>query len=140
MALQIIDLVGEIEKSLSELEHIHAAAHERGGREFVWNTTEIGHIHWNGDLDILLSKKARTALVKAGITQIHKWIPESGWTTFPVADATDIATATNLLRLSYFHKRLRKSTTPEEREYYSSQLSSLPFSSEILSTLGALQS
>lgn len=112
--------------------------HERGGREFRWQTTEIGHIHWHGDLDILFNRKLRTALVEAGIVETHKWVPESGWTTFRLRQASGINTALSLLRLSYLHKRLRKSTTETERQEYASQLAQMPFPITVLTAAGAL--
>jgi Family of unknown function (DUF5519) len=118
----LVHLINTVEDSIVALEQIQAGQHERGGREFVWNTREIGHIHWNGDLDILFNKNIRTALVQEGIMQIHKWVPQSGWTTFPIENEIDIQTAIDLLRLSYYHKRLRKSSTIEEQQHFATQI------------------
>ena len=136
MNINISDLIDSMERSLSMLDEVSTGQHERGGREFVWKTTEIGHIHWNGSLDILFTKNIRGALVQEGITHVHKWIPQSGWTTFRVQSSNDVAMAENLLRLSYFHKRVRKSSTAEEQQQYSSQLSALPFPPSIFAALG----
>ena len=135
MNSNVSNLISSVERSISSLDEINAGEHERGGREFVWNKTEIGHVHWNGDLDILFSKNVRTALIQAGITQTHKWIPQSGWTTFRIQQENDITMANNLLRLSYFYKRTRKSSTAEEKERYLSQLLTLPFPPSVFAAL-----
>lgn len=137
MNTDISDIIRSVEHALSTtLEGVNTELHERGGREFVWNTTEIGHIHWNGDLDILFTKNIRVALVQAGITHVHKWVPESGWTTFRIQNTSDRTMAENLLRLSYLHKRIRKSSSAEEQHLYSSQLSALPFPASVFEALG----
>ena len=137
MNTDISNIIRAVEHSLSTtLEGVNTGLHERGGREFVWNTTEIGHIHWNGDLDILFTKNIRVALVQEGITQVHKWVPESGWTTFRIQNTGDTTMAENLLRLSYLHKRMRKSSSAEEQHLYSSQLSTLPFPPSVFAALG----
>ncbi|MCU0427704.1 MAG: DUF5519 family protein [Candidatus Kapabacteria bacterium] len=137
MDTDISDIIRSVEHTLSTtLEGVNTGLHERGGREFVWNTTEIGHIHWNGDLDILFTKNIRVALVQAGITQIHKWVPESGWTTFQIQNIGDSAMAENLLRLSYLHKRFRKSSSSEEQHLYTTQLTALPFPASVFEALG----
>lgn len=74
------------------------------GREFLWNGNEIGHIHPDGDLDILFNKKIRDVLIKHHLVDIHKWVPDSGWTTFYVNREKDLERAKNLLTLSYLHK------------------------------------
>ncbi len=80
-----------------------------GGREFLWNGKEIGHIHYNGTLDILFNKKIRDELLKENLVQEHRWVPNSGWTTFYLNNESDLHKAEELIRLSLAFHLKRKS-------------------------------
>jgi hypothetical protein len=121
-----------LEQSVSDLENVTTAVHKMGGKEFLWNGVEIGHVHWDGDLDILFTKKIRDVLVENGIVQIHKWVPDSGWTTFAVNDEQALETAKNLLLLSYYQKRKRKSESDDERNFFMDKIATLPFDPSVL--------
>lgn len=104
-------LIQKIENLLSAFDHVTIANHKMGGREFLLNGKEIGHIHWNGDLDILFTKNIRDSLIQQNLVQTHKWVPDSGWTTFKVTDESHIEKAIELLRLSYMFQLKRKNKT-----------------------------
>ena len=75
-----------------------------GGREFLLNGKEIGHIHYNGVLDILFNKKIKDELLKDNLVQEHRWVPNSGWATFYLNNESDLSKAEDLVRLSLaFH-------------------------------------
>jgi hypothetical protein len=120
------NLIDKIEQSLLTWLSVSATEHNRGGREFKWKDKEIGHIHWNGDLDILFSKKIRDALLADKKVQIHKWVPDSGWTTLVVNDESDIASALQLLKLSYLQK-----TKKLDNQDINEELSQLNFSEAV---------
>jgi len=88
--LQITSLISEIESYVLSLPYTKVSNHQMGGREFWVKGKEIGHIHRNGDLDILFTKAIRNKLLSHNLIEIHKWIPNSGWTTFTVKSESDI--------------------------------------------------
>jgi hypothetical protein len=87
-----------------------------GGREFLLNGKEVGHVHYNGVLDILFNKKIRDELLKDNLVQEHKWIPNSGWTTFYSNDESDLSKAEELVRLSLAFHIKRKSLRSISKE------------------------
>jgi hypothetical protein len=117
------DLIAKIEQIILNWHTASAHAHAMGGREFRIEEKEIGHIHWNGDLDILFSKKIQEALLADQKVQTHKWIPNSGWTTFVIQTDADIEAAVELLRLSYLQKAKR-----QQNRDISEELTKLNFS------------
>ncbi|MCU0440948.1 MAG: DUF5519 family protein [Bacteroidia bacterium] len=78
------------------------APHRFGGIEFQFNGKEFGHIHSNGMLDILFTKKIREQLVAENLTQIHHLLPQTGWTSFYSRNQPEyFEQALKLLRLNY---------------------------------------
>lgn len=49
-------LVKKLEADIISLGGVSSVEHQMGGREFLLNGKEIGHIHYNGVLDILFNK------------------------------------------------------------------------------------
>lgn len=100
-------LIDALEARVTTWPGVSAQAHERGGREFIWNGNEIGHVHYNGDLDILFNKRTRDELLAAGRVEEHKWVPNSGWTTFVLRSDADLNAAEALLAQSLRMKQAR---------------------------------
>ena len=59
---QIKELIAQLEQSILTWENTSVKNHERGGREFLIGKRELGHIHWNGELDILFNRKIKNEL------------------------------------------------------------------------------
>ena len=93
------------------------APHRFGGVEFNLGTTEIGHYHRFGMLDILFTKRIREALTAEGLAQRHHLLPETGWISYYTRRADDADHAIWLLRLAYLHHvakaQRRPNTDPE---------------------------
>jgi hypothetical protein len=101
-------------------EKIHAAVqdwpgitsqpHRFGGTEYCLGRREIGHIHGNSLVDIPFPKEVRNDLVTAGRAEPHHVLPESGWVSVYLKQATDVDRAIELLRLSFeiAEQRVRK--------------------------------
>ena len=107
-----------------------------GGREFLLNyegkKSEIGHIHWFHDLDILFNKSIRDGLVGEGLVEKHKWIPESGWISYPINKSIEsIHSALELLRLSYLFQLKRRGALGEWGIDLPSELARLKFGASI---------
>lgn len=96
-----MDYLKEIESRILEWPGVSAHPHRFGGKEFRFGRAEIGHLHRDGTLDIPFPRAVRDALVEEGRAEGHRWVPNSGWTTFRVRSAQDVAHAVELMRLSY---------------------------------------
>ena len=85
--------------------YISAAPHRFNAREFNLSigqrTVELGHIHSGTLLDILFSVKVREVLITEGRASPHRFVPDSGWISFPIRSDADYDNAVWLLRLSY---------------------------------------
>lgn len=106
----IVSIITSIEQEMLTLPKTSSSIHKMGGREFLFEKREIGHIHWDGDLDILFTKAIKEELFKKELVQEHKWVPNSGWTTFHINSKSDIPNALKLLHFAYLLKAKRYDT------------------------------
>ena len=106
--------IRQLEARLLGLPGTIAATHRMGGRKFRLGKKEIGHLHWDGDLDILFTKAIGDQLMQARLLEVHKLVPASGWTTFRGAAPEDTERAWQLLLFSYLQKA--KKYEPERFE------------------------
>jgi hypothetical protein len=84
-----------------------------GGKEFRFESGEIGHIHAGGAVDIPFAKPIRDELLAEGLAQQHRWVPSSGWVPFTSPTEEDVQPAISLLRLSYLRHRLKATSEPQ---------------------------
>ncbi|WP_199617653.1 luciferase domain-containing protein [Paenibacillus alkalitolerans] len=75
--------------------------HRFGGIEFNYEGKEIGHLHGDHLVDMLLPKSIRDEMISAGRAQPHHIYPESGWVSIYLKSETDTSEAIELLRLKY---------------------------------------
>lgn len=75
--------------------------HRFGGIEFQLKGTEIGHLHGDHLLDLLLPKALRDQLVVSGRAQPHHMYPNSGWVSLYLTLNEDVATAIEIIRFKY---------------------------------------
>ena len=113
MDVHIQSLITQIEHIILPWDGVTVESHNMGGKEFLYRKKEIGHIHWNGDLDILFGKPLTSELLKRNLVQQHKYVPGAA-VTYPVLLDEDIPFAISLLRLSYLlHEK--KATSNNEQ-------------------------
>ena len=105
---EIQKLISEIENTITEWPGLHTAVHEMGGIVFLHDQTEIGHIHWNGNLDIVFGEHLTSQLMKLRKIKHHNFLPESA-ITFPLVNRDDIPFAMSLLQFSYLRLLKRNS-------------------------------
>jgi hypothetical protein len=87
--------------------------HRFGGNEFRFGKAEIGHIHRDGTVDIPFPRAVRDALLDEGQAEEHRWVPDSGWTTFRVRGEADMHHAIRLMRISYLRYALKAASEPQ---------------------------
>jgi|SRR5579863_4857151 len=104
----------KLEEQVSAWPHVSVHPHRFGGREFRFGNAEIGHLHLGGTVDIPFPRTLRDALLADGLAEEHRWVPNSGWTTFHVRSEEDLQHALWLMRLSYLRYSLKTSTDPQK--------------------------
>jgi Family of unknown function (DUF5519) len=106
----------EFEDAVASWPRISVHPHRFGGREFRVANAEVGHVHYGGIVDIPFPRSLRDELLKEGLAEEHRWVPDSGWVTFRVRSESDLQHAVWLMRLSYFRYALK--TAPDPRELF----------------------
>lgn len=102
-----MNYVKMIETEVSMWPGVSIHPHRFGGREFRFGSAEIGHVHTGGTVDIPFPRAIRDALLEKALAQQHRWVPDSGWTTFLVRREEDLQHALWLIRISYLRYALK---------------------------------
>lgn len=97
-----------IEDEVTRWEGVTVLMHRYGGVQFNVGKKEIGHVHGNGLLDVLLSVKQKEELVHAGKAREHHIFKNSGWISFYIRTGADRQNAIDLLRISWEQKRRKQ--------------------------------
>jgi Family of unknown function (DUF5519) len=79
----------KLEKEVGSWANISVHPHRFGGREFLFGTAEVGHVHAGGIVDIPFPRSVRDALLADGLAEEHRWVPNSGWITFRIRNDAD---------------------------------------------------
>ena len=90
-----------IESALQTCSGITAQPHRYGGTEYRLGRREIGHVHADHLVDIPFPKKVRDVLVATGRAEHHHILPESGWVSIHLNQASDVERAIELLLYSF---------------------------------------
>src|SRR5438132_13819882 len=106
--------VKALEDEVSTWPHVSVHPHRVGGREFLFDKAEVGHVHTGGVVDIPFPRSVRDALLADGLAEEHRWVPNSGWITFRIRSEEDLKHALWLMRLSYSRYALKKAADPRE--------------------------
>jgi len=88
--------------------------HRFAAREYRFGKAEVGHVHFWGDVDIPFPRPLHDFLLGRHLAEQHRWVPDSGWTTFHMHGDGDVEHAVWLMRLSYLRYALKSSTSPSE--------------------------
>jgi hypothetical protein len=98
---ELIKAITFLEETVSTWSGLETSLHRFGGIQFNVQGQEIGHIHSNGVLDILLNRKIKHSLLRNKEAEDHHTFPGSGWITYKVNGLESIDQALKLLRMSY---------------------------------------
>jgi len=91
----------KIVREVSGWPDVTVQPHRFGGLEFRLGRRELGHLHGSRLADLAFPVKVRERLVAAGEAEPHHILPESGWVSFHIHDASDVARVVALFRLNY---------------------------------------
>lgn len=75
--------------------------HRYGGIAFLVKGKEMGHMHGNSLVDLLLSKADRDEVLRLGKAVPHHVFPTSNWVSIYLRTETDVAKALELLQMNY---------------------------------------
>ena len=90
-----------IERELLSWPNVTARQHRFGGVEFQVNQHEIGHLHGDHLADLPFPVRVRRELVADGRASPHHILPDTGWVSYYIRSAADLAGAITLFRLNY---------------------------------------
>ena len=90
-----------IEREVGSWSGVSVAPHRFGGVAFKVGRRELGHLHGSRLADLPFPTKIREQLVATGRAEPHHVLAESGWVSFHIREATDVAEAIELFRLNY---------------------------------------
>jgi len=122
-----------LEEEVSAWPNVSVHQHRFGGKEFRFGKAEIGHVHREGTVDIPFPRPVRDALLEEGQAEEHRWVPNSGWTTFRVRGEADIQHALGLMRISYLRYALK--AAPDPRKFLQQESETLHLSPRFVSLL-----
>ncbi len=108
----LLDWMDEIEAEVLRWERTTSVIHKYGGMQFNYNGREIGHIHSNGLLDMLLSRSVKTQLMADGRISDHHTFKNTGWISFYIYTVEDKDYAVTLLKKGYGRLIKCPSVTP----------------------------
>jgi hypothetical protein len=103
-----------LEQEVSAWASISVHPHRFGGKEFLFGSAEVGHVHTGGIVDIPFPRSIRDALLIEGLAAEHHWVPNSGWITFRIRSEQDLIHALWLMRLSYLRYVLKAAADPRK--------------------------
>ena len=126
----------QLEQEILTWPNVSVHPHRFGGKEFRFGKAEIGHVHSNGTVDIPFPRPVRDALVEEGQAEEHRWVPDSGWTTFQIRGQADVPHATELIRMSYLRYALK--TAPDPHQVLEQENEALHLNPRLLSLLEKL--
>jgi len=106
------DHLKKLENEVSMWPRVSVHSHRFGGREFLFDKAEVGHVHIGGIVDIPFTRPVHDALLADGLAEEHRWVPNSGWITFRIRTEQDFDHALWLMRLSYLRYALKSASDP----------------------------
>lgn len=104
----------QLVEQISSWAGVSVHPHRFGGKEFLFGSAEVGHVHTGGVADIPFTRAIRDALLDEKLAEEHHWVPNSGWITFRMRSERDLEHALWLMRLSYMRYQLKTSANANE--------------------------
>lgn len=120
-APEVFRAITALTHAVAGWEGVTLSSHRFGGRQFDLGTRELGHVHGNGVVDVLLDRSLQRQVVAGGRAVEHHTFPDSGWVSLQLSGPADVSAAVELLRLA-LHRgaarelgQARKKAEPQER-------------------------
>ena len=110
----MMNYLSRLQDEVSAWPDVSVHPHRFGGKEFRFGKAEIGHVHRDGTVDIPFPRAVRDALLEESQAEEHRWVPDSGWTTFKVRSSADVGHAVELMRISYLRYAVKTASDPRD--------------------------
>lgn len=101
-----------LKQEVSSLPGISVHPHRFAAWEYRFGKAEVGHVHFWGDVVIPFPRPVHDFLLEHSLANKHRWVPNSGWTTFNIRGAKGVEHAIWLMRLSYLRYALKSAPDP----------------------------
>jgi hypothetical protein len=103
---------GMLKQEVSSWPGISVLPHRFAAWEYRFGKAEVGHVHFWGDVDIPFPRPVHDFLLNHNLAAEHRWVPNSGWTTFHIRGDKGVKHAIWLMRLSYLRYALKSAPDP----------------------------
>lgn len=120
---------GRLKDEVSSWPGASVHPHRFAALEYRIGKAEVGHVHFWGEVDIPFPRPVHDFLLERELAVEHRWVPNSGWTTFRIRSQKDVEHASWLMRLSWLRYALKSAAQPAhllateaERLHFSSAL------------------
>jgi Family of unknown function (DUF5519) len=101
---KLLDNLDDIEETVLSWGGTSVTLHKYGGAQFNLHAQEIGHLHGNGLLDVLLTRTIKEELIREHPIENHHVFKNSGWISFWIKTPADKDLAIEVLQQAYaFH-------------------------------------
>lgn len=105
---------GRLKDEVSSWPGISVHPHRFAALEYRLGKAEVGHLHFWGDVDVPFPRPVHDFLIAENLAEQHRWVPNSGWTTFRIRGQKDVDHAIWLMRLSYVRYALITAAEPKQ--------------------------
>jgi hypothetical protein len=103
---------GQLKQEVSSWPGSSLHPHRFAAWEYRFGKAEVGHVHFWGDVDIPFPRPVHDYLLGHSLAELHRWVPNSGWTTFHIHGEKNVHHAIWLMRLSYVRYALKFEADP----------------------------
>ena len=103
-----------LKQEVSSWPGISVLPHRFVAWEYRFGKAEVGHVHFWGDVDIPFPRPVHDFLLDHRLADQHRWVPDSGWTTFHIRGDEGVEHAIWLMRLSYLRYALKSAPDPSQ--------------------------
>ena len=124
---------GRLKQEVSSWPGISVLPHRFAAWEYRVGKAEVGHVHFWGDVDILFPRPVHSFLLEHSLAAEHRWVPNSGWTTFHIRGDEGVEQAIWLMRLSYLRYALK--SAPDPVQLLETEAERLDLSHDLISLL-----
>lgn len=101
---KLLNDLDDIEQTVSSWNDVYVTLHKYGGTQFNLNSYELGHLHGNGLLDVLLTRSHKKELMQKHSIEDHHVFKDSGWISLWIKTSSDKELAIEVLQQAYtFH-------------------------------------
>jgi hypothetical protein len=99
---KLLDWIDDIEKEVLKRDNTTASTHKFGGLQFNYENKELGHIHSNGLLDMLLNRELKQQLMQQNNrVKDHHILKNTGWLSFYMETYGDKEFVLELFEMAY---------------------------------------